>query len=1253
MISKYSVKKPFTVLVGVILVIVLGVVSLSRMTTDLLPDMSFQYALIITTDMGASPQEVESDVTAPIESAMATTSNIKNVSSMSYNSYSIVTCEYEQDANMDSVVIEIQQKIEQVKASWSDGIGTPTIMQINPDMLPIMMTAVDMDGKSESEITDYVENELIPAIESTEGVASVTATGELTEQIDVTLDQNKIDALNEKIHNAVLAKFDDAREKLDSADSQIKQGQSAISNASDQISEGVDTIKDQKTQLSDQKSQLESTLAALNEQKSQLETIQSGISSFMNDTLYTETIPSLEKAKDMPGGDAAKASLEQIDKQIAEKFSGLSELGITVNGYADMPQAASTVAKTLVQVNTGIEQCQSGLEKISEGEIALNDAMDELNSQAAISSITIGQQSAQLATAAASLENSKTQLEESENSALDKSDLNTVLSIDTLSQLLTAQNFDMPAGYVNDADGTQYIVQVGDKVKSVYDLNNLVLMDMNMDGIDPIRVSDVANVEITDNSGDNYAVINGNPGIILSMEKQTGYSTGDVTDRLLDKFDSLEKQNDGLHTTVLMNQGIYIDMVVSSVLQNMIVGAILAIIVLFLFLKDIKPTLVIAASIPLSVIVAVVLMYFTNITLNIISMSGLVLGIGMLVDNSIVVIENIYRLRGEGYSVKKAAVEGAGQVAGAIFASTLTTVSVYAPIIFTDGITRQLFVDLALTVLFTLMASLLVALTFVPAIASGMLKKTKDIKHPWFEKFKDWYGRILAVCLRYKPVVFIVAIALLLGSGALCLSKGMTFMDMDMESDQISLTITAKDDEKLDFDELTAMSDQVIDKISDIKGIDTIGATAGGNSTMSLMNSGTDSVSMYVLLDENKKVSSDDVISEIEDRTKDLDCEVTADSSSMDYSAYFGSGISVKIKGNDIDKLQELASQVAEVLEGTEGVVDVDDGLKDTTNELKITVDKEKAAKYGYTVAQVYKLISDDISSSKSVTTISADIKDYEVYLQTQEQSDVTVDDIKNMTFTYTNQDGDESDISLSDICMIEQTQTLSTIHRDSQTRYITVSGSVDENHNVTLVSDKVKSKLDKIDMPEGYSASMEGEDETINESMSQLVLMLLLAVVFIYLIMVAQFQSLLSPFIIMFSIPLAFTGGFIALFITGNELGIISMLGFIMLAGLIVNNGIVLIDYINQARRQGMKKHDAIIDAGKTRVRPILMTAMTTILAMVTSAIGIGGGSDMIKPMAITIIGGLVYGTILTLIVIPCIYDAFNREKNMVEEDL
>ncbi len=1253
MISRYSVKKPFTVLVGVILVIVLGFVSLSRMTTDLLPDMSFQYALIITTDIGASPEEVESEVTAPIESAMATTSNVKNISSMSYNSYSIVSCEYEQSANMDSVVIEIQQKLDQLSAVWDDSVGSPTIMQINPDMLPIMMAAVDVDGMSESEITDYVQNELIPQIESTEGVASVTATGKLEEQIQITMNQDKINELNERIQVAISAKFSDAEAQMDSASAQIEAGQNAINSASGQLSEGVDTITGQQSELALKESEINSTLATLQTQKTQLEQIQTALSEFMVSDVYTTTIPSLEGALSGPGAVQAQAALDQINTEIATQFSGLSALGIAVNGYKDLPAAATAISTTLAQVNAGIESCEAGLEQIAQGKDALASAMDNLNSKAAISSITIGQQSAQLATAAASIESSRTQLQETKTEALENADLNNVLSMDTLSSLLVAQNFDMPAGYVNDSEGTQYLVRVGEKVKSLDELENLVLLDLNMDGIEPIHVSDVADVTMTDNSDESYAIVNGNPGIVLSMEKQTGYSTGDVTDRLLDKLEFLEKENKDLHTTVLMNQGIYIDLVVDSVTQNMIFGAILAIIVLFFFLMDIKPTLVIAASIPLSVVVAVVLMYFTDITLNTISMSGLVLGIGMLVDNSIVVIENIYRLRGEGYSVRKAAVEGANQVAGAIFASTLTTVSVYAPIIFTDGITRQLFVDLALTIAFTLAASLLVALTFVPAISAGLLKKTTTKKHPFFDSFKEWYGRVLAVCLRFKPIVLVVAVVLLIGSGLLCVSRGMTFMDMDMESNQISLTIKAKEDEKLEFDELTAMSDEVISRISDIEGIDTIGATAGGNSTMSLMNTGSESVSMYVLLDEDKNVKSDDIVAEIEKRTKDLDCDVEANTSAMDSSAMFGSGISVKIKGSDIEKLKALATQVAEILEDTEGTVDVKDGLDNTTPELIITVDKEKAASYGYTVAQVYQLIYSDMASNKSATTITTDIKDYDVYLQSEDQAEVTLDDIKNKTFTYKDSDGNESEIPLTEICTVEEGSTLSIINRDAQNRYISVTCGVDEEHNVTLLSNEIKSKIKKMDIPEGYSISMEGEDETINESMSQLGLMLLLAVIFIYLIMVAQFQSLLSPFIIMFSIPLAFTGGFIALFISGNELGIISMLGFIMLAGLIVNNGIVLIDYINQARRSGMSKKDAIIDAGVIRLRPILMTAMTTILAMITSAIGFGDGSDMIRPMAITIIGGLVYGTILTLIVIPCIYDMFNREKSMVEEEI
>ena len=1252
MISKYSVKRPYTVLVGVILVIVLGVVSLMKMTTDLLPDMSFQYALVVTTDMGASPEKVESEVTAPIEAAMATTSNIKNISSISYNSYSIVTLEYEQNANMDSVVIEIQQSLDQISGQWSDSVGTPMIMKINPDMLPVVAAAVDVKGMSASEISDYVENDLVPSLESLEGVASVSTTGQLDESIQVTMNQDKIDALNKKIKKSIDKQFTDAQKKIDDSCAKVESGKESLTSGQDQLSDALNETMEKRDELYKTEEDLQKQLKELQKQQKSLTKIQEGINTVMTSDGYTSITTVLKDNPDAAQLPEMKQQIEAFNKAIKEQFSGLRAMGITVNTYEDLPTAAANVSATLTKVNTGIKTIDSALEKVQDGKVSLSTAMDTLNANAALAALQMSSSSAELSNAAASLETAQSNLDDAKETAYDSADLNNILTKDTLSNLFTAQNFDMPAGYAMDGD-TQYLVRVGESVKSEEDLNDLVLMDLNMDGIDPIRLSDVADVEMTDNSDETYAVVNGNPAVTLSIEKQTGYSTGEVTDRILDKFDQLEKADENLNMTVLMNQGVYIDMIVKSVMQNMIWGAILAIIVLLLFLKDIKPTIVIACAIPLSVVTAVVLMYFTGITMNIISMSGLLLGIGMLVDNSIVVIENIYRLRHEGYSIKKAAVSGASQVTGAIIASTLTTVSVYAPIIFTEGITRQLFVDLALTIAYTLIASLVVALTFVPAMASVTLRKTREIRHPWFDAMRDAYGRFLAGCLRFKPIIFIVAVVLLAGSAALSLSKGMNFMDMDMETNQISVSIAAKEGENLTFDELKDASNEVIDKISDIKGIDTIGASIGGNSTMSLMGGGSDTVTMYVLLDEDSDVSNDEVSAQILDRTKDMDCDVTCDSSSMDYSAYFGQGISVRIKGNDIDTLQKLAGEVASLMEDTKGTTDVDDGLDDATPQLTITVDKEKAAKYGYTVAQVYQLVAAKMADSSSVTTISTDIKDYEVYLQTEDQQDTTLDDIKDLKFTYTNKDGKEKKIPLTKIATMKDTTTLSTISRDAQSRYLTVSCGVDEDHNVTLISNSLQKEIDKLDIPDGYSIEMTGEDETINESMKQLVLMLVLAVIFIYLIMVVQFQSLVSPFIIMFSIPLAFTGGFIALFISGQEVSVTSMLGFIMLAGLIVNNGIVLIDYINQARREGTSKKDAIIESGKTRLRPILMTALTTILAMSTSAIGIGEGSEMMRPMAITIIGGLVYGTLLTLVVIPCIYDAFNREKDMTEEEL
>ena len=1252
MISKYSVKRPYTVLVAVVLVIVLGVVSLSKMTTDLLPDMSFQYALVITTDMGASPEQVESDVTAPIESAMATTSNIKNISSISYNSYSVVTLEYEQNANMDSVVIEIQQSLDQISGQWDDSIGTPMIMKVNPDMLPVLAAAVDMDGMDAAKLSEYVENELSPAIESLEGVASVTTTGQLEESVQVTLDQDKIDALNKKVQKSIDKQFAKSQKEIDANKKKVEDGQSSINTGSDQLTDAINQTMDKQQELLKTEKDLKNQLANLKKQQKSLSQIQSGIQTFMQSDAYTGIVSVLKDNPQLAESEEMKAQIKQLNKVVKEQFAALSSLGITVNTYEDLPAASAEVGKLLAQVNTGIKTIESAQKKVESGKVSLSSALDTLNANASLTALKVSTSSAELTSAASSLEDAQSKLDDAKDNAYDSADLNKVLSEDTITSLLAAQNFDMPAGYAMDGD-TQYLVRVGDAVEDVEDLKKLPLIDMGIDGVKTICLSDVADVTVTDNSDETYAVINGNPGIMLSMEKQTGYSTGEVTDRILEKFKSLEKEDSNLHLSVLMNQGIYIDMIVNSVMQNMIWGALLAILVLLLFLKDIKPTIVIACSIPLSVVAAVVLMYFTGITLNIISMSGLMLGIGMLVDNSIVVIENIYRLRGEGYSIKKAAVEGSKQVTGAIIASTLTTVSVYAPIIFTEGITRQLFVDLALTIAYTLVASLVVALTFVPAMSSVTLRRTKEIRHPWFDAMKEWYGRTLAWCLRFKPVVLIVAVVLLVASAALSVSKGLNFMDMDMETNQISVSVSAKEGEKLTFQELTEASDQVMKRISDIKGIDTIGAMAGGNSTSSLMGGGNDSVSMYILLDEDADVKVSDVTDAITEKTKDLDCEVSTNTSSMDYSSYFGSGLSVRIKGNDIETLQKLAGEIADVMKDTKGTTDIDDGMEDSEPQLTISVDKKKATKYGLTVAQVYQLVSAKMADSKTVTTITTDIKDYKVYVQTEEQADTKLSDIKDMTFSYTNKNGKEKEIPLTKICEMKETSTLSTISRDAQTRYITVSCGVDEDHNVTLVSNKLQKAIDKLDIPDGYKVEMTGEDETINESMKQLVLMLVLAVIFIYLIMVVQFQSLLSPFIIMFSIPLAFTGGFIALLLTGQEINVLAMLGFIMLSGLIVNNGIVLIDYINQARRAGASKKEAIIESGKTRVRPILMTVLTTVLAMLTTALGIGDGSDMMRPMAITLIGGLVYGTILTLIVIPCIYDLFNREKDMTEEEI
>jgi len=1352
MISKYSVKRPYTVLVVVVAIIVIGVVALTKMTMDLLPDMELPYVVVVVTDMGASPEEVESDVTAPVEAALASTTNLKEMESSSYNSYSMIMLEFEQTTNMDSIMIEISSALDQIEGTLPSSTGSPIVMQINPDMLPVMVAAVDVEGMDSIKLTDYTESEIVPDLESVEGVASVTMLGGVEEKVIVTLDDDKIAALNDKIQSEIEGQFDDAyasitdaEEEIEDSETQLESGKDAFASTigqnSAKLSQTESELYEKQAELESTRTQLlttHDTLATVSEllasvynsvqtMQSSATSLSSVLSLYANGTLsaeqfkeaagmsvsdaasslgtlsaalaaygddvsgYTEVLSQVSdrmaadaaegvvaSITDAAGSSSAGGSATDISKilsstdaeslsstlsdalRIAAAGQSISYINdilpddMSISSYLDIPGLLGTITEKQTEIITGINTIDAALSQINDGKLTVNQAMQMLESETIKNTIKMSEASAQLTLGKASLEQAREQIDSAKESALKQADLTGVLSMDVINNLLLAQNIEMPVGYVSE-DGDQYIVKVGENVSDIDALRELVLIDIGMDSVGVITLGDIADVEMVDNSSEVYAKVNGSTAILLSMEKQTGYSTGDVSDSIQEKFETIESTYaEDVGFSILMDQGVYIDIIAQSILENVIVGAALAMLVLIVFLRDFRPTLIIACAIPISLIFAIVLMYFTGIKLNIISMSGLTLGIGMLVDNSIVVIENIYRLYRNGESIKKSAVYGASQVAGAITGSTLTTIGVFLPIVFTEGLTRQLFVDMGLTIAYTLTASLVVALTVVPAMAQGVLKNSKANMGSTEGAFMRWYGRVIAVCMRFKPVVFIVMAALLGLSFTLSYSRGTEFIP-DMTSQQITVTLSQPTDEEKTFAQMSGYSDTLMDRLTEIEEVETVGAMIGSSSTLGALNSSSgNSVTMYVLLDEDSSLSNEESEAMIQDAASDLDCRVTVDTSMLDMSMLTGSGISVMVKGKELDTLEELATEVAELIGKVEGIKRVKDGMSDMTPEFIISVDKEKAAGYGLTAAQVMSAVAESLASDTVSTTLVTESKDYDVYVQTGEQSEVTLSDIEAMTVSYTDTEtGETEEVKLSEIAEFSREETLTTISRNNQTKYIQVSASVESDYNTGLVGKAVQRKLDTLDVPEGYSVSITGENEATDEAIEQVLLMLLLAVILIYLIMVAQFQSLLSPFIIMFTIPLAFTGGFALLYISGRPISVIALIGFVMLSGIIVNNGIVLVDYIIQLRRQGMPKREAIIESSKTRLRPVLMTALTTIISMSTMALGMGSGTELSQPMAIVVVGGMIYGTLLTLIVIPCLYDAFNREKDMTEEEI
>lgn len=1273
MLPKLSVKKPYTIVVSVVLVIILGFVSFSNMTVDLLPSMNLPYAMVITAYPGASPEEVEQTVTRPIEQAMATISNINNVSSTSSENASTVVLEFTETANMDSATIEMRESLDQISGYWPDAVGNPMIMKLNPDMMPVMVAAVSAKEKNQRETTEIIQNKIIPEIESIEGVASVTESGSIEETVEVTVNSDKIQALNEDVKESLNGQFaeaenalKEAKQKVEEGKAKMEQGQKEAANqigkAETELSKKDAEITQGQLEISAELSELNLAQAQLAAQKTELATKEATLKAEKEtfdklqkvreelEAAYDELVRKIEEEGERP---ELVEQLEKLKKEIEENSKLLAAFDKTreemEKGLAAIQEAKTQIAAGEAKIQEGKQTLETLKNQLNQGALSLAEVRGQMSSAQLQAAAGLGTAGAQVAAGEQALQQSEAELKSAKEKAYEQADLNGLLNAEMVQTLLAAQNFNMPAGYVQE-EGIDYLIRVGDKFQDIEELKNLVLV--SLEDREPIRLSDVADVVQVDNSDEVYAKINGEPGMMLSIQKQTGYSTGEVSDRILDKFEDLKKEYQGVDFITLMDQGVYIDLIINSVLQNLLFGAVLAILILLVFLKSIRSTFVIACSIPISLLAAIVMMYFSGVTLNIISLSGLALGVGMLVDNSIVVIENIYRMRNEeGASAKKAAIEGAKQVSGAIAASTLTTVCVFAPIVFTKGITRQLFVDMGLTIAYSLLASLIVALSLVPMMSAGLLRKSEDKEGHLIGKLQKIYGTTLRKALRHKGLVLAATLALFFAGGALALSRGTAFMP-DMESTQISLNLTMEKGTPLV--ETAKEADKVMEKLLVIKDIEDVGAMALSGSATGTGNTPGNEIQMYAILKEDKQLSNDELKKQIEKETKDCKGELTISMSNMDMSALGSSGVVVQIKGRELDKLQAIAADVAGIVKDVKGTQNVSDGMEETTGELRILVDKRKAMEHNLTVAQVYQKISEKVKAASSSTALSTDVKDYDIFVLDAKNESLTRENIRNLSITAEKQDGTTEEVALKDIVTFEDAVGLQAINRDSQTRYMNVTAEIQDGDNIGLVSNRIREALQDYQVPSGYTVEMAGEDETIAEAMVELLKMLGLAVVFMYLIMVAQFQSLRSPFIIMFTIPLAFTGGFFGLYLTGAPVSVIAMIGFVMLSGIIVNNGIVFVDYTNQLIAGGMRKEEALVLAGKTRLRPILMTALTTILGLATMAMGIGTGADMIQPMAVVTVGGLIYGTVLTLYVVPCIFDLFHKkEKARLKEDI
>lgn len=1195
MLSKFSVKRPYIIVVAVIVALILGGVSLSKMKTDLLPDMDIPYLMVITTDPGASAEKVETEVTEVLEDTLSTVNGVTEIQSQSANNVSMVFLEFEDGTDMDSALVKVSSAINEVEALLPETAGSPNYLEMSMDMMATLYIAAAYDGKDIYELSEFAENTLAPEFERINGVADVSVVGSVNQSVEVRLSDSKIEDVNNRL--------------LSSVNSELSEAKKSIDEGKSQLAEAEKMLKDQQAKLSEQE---KSTTDELGQAISGLT---AGVSA---GTAQVAALTAQIQALQAQLVQAPEAMKPAINQQIAALQEQLSKATEELSGYQNQLAVAEAGGLSAAsQFGSGAAQLSNALSALEQNKGQLDEA--------------------------------QAQYEEARDKAISSANIDALVDKTTLASLIKAQDFSMPAGYLgNSEDDEQWLLQVGTNIESVEELKDLMLVDL--DGVGELRLSDVADVTVVDNVGDAYMKLNGTEGICLTVYKGSTASTSDISNACGEKVAQLREDYPGLSLDVVSDQGSYISLYINSILQSLLLGALLAIVVLALFLRDWKPTLIVAFSIPFSVLVALLLMYFSGISLNIMSLGGIALAIGMLVDNSIIVLENIYRLRGRGISAQRAAVQGAKQITGAVIASTLTTICVFLPIVFTTGIVNQMMLPFALTIAYVLCASLVVALTLVPSLSRFVFKNYVPRRNKWFERLQDAYARSLNFFLRHKVIPLGVSVVLLVVAIGGVLNMGVTMVPT-MTGKNMSVMVTMPED--VEKEDAFAMADEVMDAAVSIEGVGNV-AAIDGTSSMSMVSSAAsssgqenyDMFAFYLQMDDSVTTEQQvlDIGKELSEKTAGLDCEVITDASSSEaMSSMMGSGLSITISGPDQEKLLEISEDVMKMVDEVEGYTEIENGMEEADKEVHLIIDEDALTKKGFTVAQLYQQLSGMLNTSTTSSKLTVD--GHQMQVEIIDETNVpTREDILDTTITMTSQQGESVEVKIGDVATIEEgLASNSIIHLDSD-KTMTVTAEIEEGFNNALLSRELTQKLDAYEVPDNYQIYYGGELENINTMLEQMMLLLILGFVLIYLIMVAQFQSLLSPFIIILTVPLAFTGGFFALWFSGEGLTMLSLMGFAVLMGTVVNNGIVFVDYVNQLRRGGLEKWHALVAAGKTRMRPILMTALTTILAMLPMVFSVAIGASMQRGMALVVVGGLLYATFMTLYVVPIMYDLLYR---------